>query len=147
MTGTGLATFDHTVQETNLWLKHLMPELGHDDRELALKALRTVLHALRDSLPLAPAGRLGDQLPILLRGFYYETWRPTGMSASILNREAFLARIRSEFPAAFGLGLERVAKSVFEVMWELVEPGEVAKVVRLLPDDLGDLWPRVARED
>lgn len=91
---TGLPTFDHTVQETNLWLKQVALKLGHDDREVALKALRSVLHALRDALALAPTARLGDQLPILLRGIYYETWRPAAMSVPVVHRGAFLARTR-----------------------------------------------------
>jgi hypothetical protein len=32
MSATGLAVFDRTLQETNLWLKELMARLGTDDR-------------------------------------------------------------------------------------------------------------------
>jgi uncharacterized protein (DUF2267 family) len=63
----------HTVQETNVWLKKLTEDhhLGHH----AYIALRAVLHVLRDRLTPEQAVHLGAQLPILVRGIYYEGWR------------------------------------------------------------------------
>lgn len=147
MSITGLAAFDKTVHETNAWISAVADQLGVGEREFAFKALRTTLHALRDQLGANTAAHLGDQLPILLRGVYYEGWHPDSTPARLRHKEAFLQRIRSEFQAGFGLGLERVAQAVFAVMWEKVEPGEVAKLTRMMPEELRDLWPRVARDD
>jgi anti-anti-sigma factor len=52
--------------------------MGWEDRHLAYHALRTVLQALRDWLPVDEAAALGAQLPLLIRGFYYEHWHPHG---------------------------------------------------------------------
>ena len=78
MSATGLAVFDTTLQKTNGWLKDLMHELGWDDRHKAYLALRATLHALRDRLTVEEVAQLGAQLPMLIRGFYYEGWDPTG---------------------------------------------------------------------
>ena len=75
MSTTGLPVFDTTVQETNLWLKAIMEALHTDDRHLAYLALRATLHALRDRLGPENAVHLAAQLPMLLRGLYYEGWR------------------------------------------------------------------------
>ena len=48
---TGVTALDHTVQETNVWLKGVEQELRLDNRQQAYNALRAVLHALRDRLP------------------------------------------------------------------------------------------------
>ena len=40
------------------------------------QVLRAVLHSLRDRLTINEAADLGDQLPILIRGIYYEAWHP-----------------------------------------------------------------------
>ena len=71
---TGLGVFDATVQDTNLWLKGLSAELGDCERQEAFAALRAVLHALRDRLQAHAAVNLAAQLPMLLRGLYYEGW-------------------------------------------------------------------------
>jgi hypothetical protein len=75
MSTTGLPVFDTTVQETNLWLKAIMESLHTDDRHLAYLSLRATLHALRDRLGSENAVHLAAQLPMLLRGLYYEGWR------------------------------------------------------------------------
>lgn len=77
MSATGLPVFDNTVQQTNLWLKSITTKLGVDDRHLAYSLLKGTLHALRDRIGPENAVHLGAQLPILLRGVYYEGWRPT----------------------------------------------------------------------
>ena len=69
---TGLDVFDRTVQAANLWLKELMDALGWDDRHKAYQGLRTTLHALRDRLTLEEMAQLGAQVPLLIRGVYYE---------------------------------------------------------------------------
>ena len=73
---TGLAAFDTTVQESNLWLKDIMEEEDWKDRQRAYKALRSVLHLLRDRLTTDEAAHLGAELPMLIRGIYYEGWNP-----------------------------------------------------------------------
>ena len=65
-----------------------------------------------------------------------------GLSSAFLS---FLERIHSEFPAGQDLDPERIARAVFSTMWAKIEPGEVAKLTRMLPEELRELWPRVAR--
>jgi uncharacterized protein (DUF2267 family) len=73
MSTTGLEIFDTTVQKTHIWLNEIMDELGWEDNwHRAYLALRTVLHELRDHLTTEEATDLGAQLPMLVRGFYYE---------------------------------------------------------------------------
>jgi uncharacterized protein (DUF2267 family) len=76
-TMSATAVFDETVQKTNLWLKEIAQALG-SDRHRAYQALRAVLHCLRDRLTIDEAAQLGDQLPMLVRGIYYEAWHPAG---------------------------------------------------------------------
>jgi uncharacterized protein (DUF2267 family) len=73
MSSTGLEAFDKTLQITHVWLDEIMAELG-PDRQRAYHALRAVLHALRDRWPLNLAAHLGAQLPLLVRGIYYDNW-------------------------------------------------------------------------
>jgi uncharacterized protein (DUF2267 family) len=74
MSATALDVFETTVNKTNRWLNELMQIMGLKDRQKAYLALRAVLHALRDRLTLEQVAQLGAQLPMLIRGFYYEGW-------------------------------------------------------------------------
>src|SRR3981189_922621 len=73
MSATGLEVFDKTVQTTNAWLKEIMEATGLDRRR-AYRALAAVLQALRDRLTVGEVAQLGAQLPILVRGLYYDQW-------------------------------------------------------------------------
>ena len=79
MSTTGLKTFDSTVQLTNAWLNELAEDQGGRDHSRAYQALRAVLQALRDRLTVEEVAALGAQLPLLVRGFYYEGWHPSGI--------------------------------------------------------------------
>src|SRR5260370_26954560 len=123
-----------------MWLKDLMGILGCDDRPRASVALRVTLHALRDRLTIEEAAQLAAQLPMLIRGFYYEGWDPTGKPVKERHRDEFLARILREL-ARYEIDPEQVARAVFLVMSNRVSKGEIEDVEYVLPREIRDLWP------
>ena len=97
MTVSSIDVFETTLHKANRWLKELMEELGWEDRHAAYLALRATLHALRDRLTVEEVAHLGAQLPMLIRGVYYEGWDPTGKPVPERRVEAFLLRIAQQF--------------------------------------------------
>jgi uncharacterized protein (DUF2267 family) len=140
MSTTGLSVFDTTVQKTQTWLRELMAELASADRQAAYLALRGVLHALRDRLGVEEAAQLSAQLPMLIRGLYYDGWDPTGKPLK-LGRQAFLERVEQAFIRPQPIDPERIVRAVFRVLARRVTEGEIADVRGRLPADLRDLWP------
>jgi uncharacterized protein (DUF2267 family) len=142
MSMTGFDIFDRTVQKTNVWLQELGEALYLDDRHDTYAVLRVVLHALRDRLPPGEAADLGAQLPLLLKGVYYDGWRPGAAPVKIRDRQEFLDGIRAavsdRMPRA---DAERLVNAVFALLADHVSPGEIAQVVGNLPEQLRDLWP------
>ena len=125
MSAAGLESFDTTVQKTHMWLRDLMEELGWDDRHKAYHALRSVLHALRDRLTVDEAVHLGAQLPMLVRGFYYDGWKPGGKPVRERHREQFLGHIEQAFRADDSVSAEAVARAVFGLLARRVTVGEI----------------------
>jgi uncharacterized protein (DUF2267 family) len=146
MSATRVDALDHSIQETNLWLKAIMRDLETDDRHLAYAALRAALHALRDRIGPENAVHLGAQLPMLIRGLYYEGWHMAGTPTKERHKHQFLEHVSRTLGPRSEVDPERAARAVFDVMWQKIDPGEVVKVINLLPEELRDLWPRVARE-
>ena len=135
MSNTGLEIFDTTLHETNHWLKIVMGSLQTDDRRLAFTVLRATLHALRDRIGPANAVHLGAQLPMLLRGAFYER-----------HVEDFLFHIDGNLPPNLQVDAEAAARASFCAMTECLDGGEVAKVIQLLPSEIRWLWPISANE-
>jgi len=137
---TGIDTFEHSLQLTNIWLKDLMARLGTDDRHIAYLALRTTLHALRDRLTVEEAAHLGAQLPMLVRGLYYEGWRPAGKPLKEHSREAFVAHIEGEARNP-NFEAEPAIRAVLGMLAERVSAGEIEDVKSTLPRPLREFWP------
>jgi uncharacterized protein (DUF2267 family) len=141
MSMTGLDVFDRTIHKTNNWLNELMEVLSWHDRHKAYLALRVTLHALRDRLTLEEVAQLGAQLPMLIRGFYYEGWDPTGKPLKERHKEGFLAGIEEQFSGDNQVDAEQVARAVFSVLSDRVTEGEIEDVKHVLPAELRELWP------
>jgi uncharacterized protein (DUF2267 family) len=138
---TGLDVFDTTVHRTHTWLQEIMQELRWDDRHKAYMGLRTTLHALRDRLPVEEMAQLGAQLPMLIRGLYYEGWSPTGHPTKVRHKAAFLTPIRTHFQEEWRVDPEEIARAVLKVLTRHVSEGEIADVKHCLPTELRTLWP------
>jgi uncharacterized protein (DUF2267 family) len=137
---TGLDVFDTTVQQTNLWLKDLMERLRLD-RKHAYRVLSATLRALRDRLGPDSAVQLGAQLPMLIRGFYYEGWHVAATPTRIRHKDDFLDYVNGDVFRGLGVDPEQAVRAVFEVMTNRIDRGEIDKLIKLLPDELRKLWP------
>ena len=143
MSTTALPVIDKTIQETNLWLKTLMNELGTEDRHDAYGALKAVLHALRDRIGPENAVHLGAQLPILVRGIYYEGWHPATTPTHERHVGPFLEHLADRLPLRLAEHPEKTARAVFNLLWQKIDQGEVAKIIEILPVGLRELWESV----
>jgi uncharacterized protein (DUF2267 family) len=139
MSTTGLPEFDATVQKTNEWLKRLIETEGWTRRQ-AYQALHATLHALRDRLPIDEMAQLSAQLPMLVRGFFFEGWDPSVNPARLRTLDAFLARIDAELASPDAIEPEKAARAVFRLLDEQISEGEMEDVRHVLPSDLRELW-------
>jgi uncharacterized protein (DUF2267 family) len=143
MSATGLDVFDKTLQTTNGWLNEIASDLG-PDRQVAWHALGAVLHALRDRLTLGLAVHLGAQLPLLVRGLYYDQWH-AGDPALLKVRSAdeFLQHVSKGLAGIRPVNVITATESVFRVLNHHVDPAQIANVRAALPDQIRALWPAV----
>lgn len=146
MSKTGLKVFDTTLQETHHWLQVMMEELETDNRRLAFTALRAGLHALRDRIGAPNAVHLGAQLPMLLRGAYYEGWRPFTTPTRERSLDAFISHIESNLSRNSDVEPWAVARATATAIAECLDPGEVEKVIDMLPMEIRQLWPDYANQ-
>lgn len=129
-----------TIQKTYEWLVDLEYELQTENRQVAYHALRSVLHALRDRLPPAEVADLASELPMLIRGLFYEGWQPFDKPEK-LNADDLLDRIEAEFDAPAPADPVRFLEAVLIVLEKHVAEGQMEKVRGTLPKDIQRLWP------
>ena len=134
--------FDKTLHKTYEWLDELAADLDLGDHRSTYAALRITLQILRDRLPMAEAVDLGAQLPMLVRGFYYDGWTPTKAADRPRHVKEFLKPLETA-AALSGLDSppEDIARAVFRLLSRHVSAGEMKDVRSVLPPELRQLFP------
>jgi len=139
MSATGLEVFDKTLQTTNIWLDEIMAEIG-PDRRVAWKVLSVVLHKLRDRLPVELSAHLGAQLPLLVRGVYYDQYRPAAQPTGAKTLDAFVEDVADWLSDTRQVDPKAAIDAVFGVLSRHVPQGQLAKVRQALPESLRSSW-------
>jgi uncharacterized protein (DUF2267 family) len=139
---TGYSAFNETVEKTNLVLKEIEQDYGwpKERRQQSYDALRAVLHALRDRLTVDEASDLGAQLPMLIRGIYYEGWDPSRAPVK-MTRQEFLDRVRREYPFEVEGGMELLVQRVVHALRRYITQGEWDDIRSSMPKDLASILP------
>jgi uncharacterized protein (DUF2267 family) len=144
MSAHGLDVFDRTLETTHIWLNEICNDLG-PDKQVAWKVLSTVLHKLRDRLPINLAAHLGAQLPLLVRGVYYDQFAPDHMPSQHRSREEFIIEVAEWLSDTRPVEPEEAIRSVFRVLSRHISEGQVNKVRDSLPKSLRQMW--ISAED
>lgn len=137
---TDVDIVERSAESMRAWLSDLATELGRPgDHEYAYRVLRAFLHTLRDRLPVNETAHLAAQLPELLRGVYYEGWRPSATPQRYHDRDEFLARVATAAMLAGETQASFAVEASARVLARRVTPGELAKVRLVLPHDIAEL--------
>jgi uncharacterized protein (DUF2267 family) len=135
----GLDVLDSSYQKTQEWIGSLATQ-AHLDKGDAYKALRAVLLTLRDRLPMEEAVHFGAQLPMMLRGLYYEGWKPLQTPIK-MSREKFLEAVSEKIITKGVVDPVRMTRDVLSVLGSYLSPGELDNVKQILPKELQTFWP------
>lgn len=148
MATTDVTLIEESAQKTRRWLDELAEELGRPgDQKYSLRVLRGFLHTLRDRLPVPEAAHLGAQLPELLRGVYYEGWRPTTMPRRYHDLDTFLTSVADEALLAGETEAAYAAEAAVRVLLQHVGQGELDKVRAVMPHEILALLNGATRGD
>ena len=139
MSANGLEVFDKTLETTHIWLKEIMADLG-PDKQVAWKVLSTVLHKLRDRLSINLAAHLGAQLPLLVRGVYYDQFEPSKMPSECRSRDDFIEEVAEWLSDTRPVDPEAAIRTVFKVLCRHISQGQVDHVKQALPKSVRQMW-------
>lgn len=137
---TGIATIDQAPQVLAEWLNLLQQDLGWPDRGRAYMLFRETLHAVRDFLTVDEAADLAAQLPVLIRGIYFEGWVPSRTPGHPRAVDDFLNRVMRPFGDDPPVEPDVAVAAVFSLLKRHVSLGEYDQVSQAMRKSLRDLW-------
>jgi uncharacterized protein (DUF2267 family) len=133
MSSSHLEIIDRNVEKAHIWINGVAEELGTEDRQQAFRVLRAFLHALRDHLSVDVAAQLSAQLPIFVRGVFYEAWNPSAMPNHTRDLDSFLRRIAAEARLAGETEASFAAAAANRALQRHISTGERDAVLHVLP--------------
>jgi uncharacterized protein (DUF2267 family) len=136
-------TFSHAIDNARAWMREIAAELYTNEGKDAWGAFREVGHLLRDQLPDAEVAQLAAQLPLLLRGVWYEGWKP-GSHARIKEADAFLEALRVRLDRSRPMDPVGALRAVTNVLRRHVSRGELEDVLHVLPGAIRPLFSGLA---
>ena len=139
MSEQGLEVIESSTQKTHEWIASIA-QAAHLEKRDAYKSLRAVLQTLRDRLPVDDAVHFAAQLPMFLRGLFYEGWEPSKVPIK-MSREQFLDAVKEKIVTDQAIDPLRITQSVLSVVMSYVGVGEMEKIKHCFPKDLQTLWP------
>jgi uncharacterized protein (DUF2267 family) len=141
MPTTGLRQLDSSIHQTNEWLSQLALKLGVRDKRAAYTALRAVLHALRSELSPGASAQLAAELPIPIRGLYFEGWDPNADGSEHDEPGRLGKLVGRELGEAVALTPEQVLEATFSMLATRVTRRVSRSIHDQLPKNLRQLWP------
>ena len=140
MNHTAVSGFTQAAQQAQQWVNELAGDLNWDERR-AYRLLRSVLHALRDWLSPEEMADLSAQLPLLIRGVYFDGWRPNDSPAWERKKEDFVNRVQDDFADDILYDADSAISAVFRLLDRHVSHGEIVQVRNSMKKSLRHLWP------
>lgn len=130
-----LSVFEATLQKSNEILKAMEERFRWMDRHKSYLAFRAVTHALRDRLPAEVAASFAAQLPMLLKGVFYDGWRPASAPVK-MKRDEFVSEVEVVLNPPPEEDIEEIIRGVVNILAAYTDPGEVKKIKKVLPKDI-----------
>lgn len=141
MSTQGLEVIDHTVQLTHEWINELRERLDWTSSRDALRLMRIALAQIRDHIGHEEAAQMSAQMPLLVRGMFFEGWSPA--RTPLLDRSAatFIAAIEDHLGDVLEWRGREDITAVFKLLNARISDGEIADVKANLPKHIRELWP------
>lgn len=133
--------FERTNHEAHEWVNDLAGRTGWGNEREVLRLLRTVLTKIRDHLPLDEMAQFSAQLPLILRGMFYEGWQPKKTPVQERHAAELVAAVDETVGDVIDYQGVADIEAVFKVINAHISRGEVEDVRACLPQELRDLWP------
>lgn len=141
MSAQGLEAIDHTVQLTHEWINELASRLDWSSKRSALRLLRVTLQHLRDHLPVDELAQFSAQLPLLIRGMFFEGWVPKRTVVKERRSGDFINVIATQMEEAEEFRGDQDIRCVFDLLNARLSAGEIEDVRANLPQAIRAHWP------
>jgi len=142
-----ITTFNNTLHKSNEWIQDFQAELPETaTSQDAYHGLRAALHFVRDRLTITEAAHLSAQLPMLIRGLYYESWQPIDTPIEVNNMDEITAYFSDAINRDMSSDPTVIMRAFFSVLYKHISEGELDHIQSMLPAETRAFWPNIVKQ-
>lgn len=141
MSATGLEVLDRTWHKTHEWVNELKGRLDWSSDKDALRLLRATLHQVRDRVHVNETAQLSAQLPIMIRGMFFEGWQPHLVPLPGRHAGDFITAIEHHVGDIMEFRGQQDIVTVLRLLNARISRGQISDIRGNLPEDIRALWP------
>lgn len=144
---TSIPILEKNIHQTMDWIYAIEAENAWEDdnHKRTFAVLRIVLQELRDLLPIENAIHLSAQLPLIIRGLFFENWSTHSEQLKLRRKEDFLISVAASLCSYPDLDIEAAVRSVLKTLRRKISEGEIEKLIVVIPTHIRELF--VYRKD
>lgn len=141
MSAQGLEVLDHSIHITHEWINELADRLGWASKRSTLSLLRVTLQHIRDHLLPDEMAQLSAQLPLVIRGMFFEGWMPKHTPIKERKVAEFISAIEMQLGDMDEYRGAEDITCVFKVLNARLSAGEIEDIRACLPSAIRAMWP------
>jgi uncharacterized protein (DUF2267 family) len=139
--------FEKQCNETKYWLREIAEEMRCPGKiNWAFSALKAVLYTLRDRTTIQEVFHFSAQLPVLIRGIYFEGYKPAGKPVK-MNSQEFMSQIKKLMGPSVDVPAAEAFRAVIIVLYNRTSHGEMDDIKGLMPKDIQKLWANLMSKE
>lgn len=139
--------FEKLINEQHEFIDRLAHALNHpDDTKRVIRALKAVLHTLRERLTIQQSFHMLAQLPAFLKLYYIEGWKYPEKPVKLGSIEEFCKRVK-EMQSHFGerefsweKSTEEIVNIILASLKKYLDDGTIQHIFAELPTALHPLF-------
>jgi len=141
------ANFEKFCNEAQAWAHEIAEGIRAPERtDWALSVLRAVMHTLRDRTMQQEVFHLSAQLPVLIRGIYFEGYDPKNKPVK-MNADEFISTVKKRMSPGVDVPPGEAIRAVMAVLYHKVSRGELEDIRGSMPKDIQKMWNQLMPEE
>ncbi len=133
-----VSLFARTCNKAQIWINEMQKELKRLEGDAIYHLLKAVLQSLRDQMSIHEAAHFSAQLPLILRGSFFEGWNPYVTQQGAQSKDDFVASVKERL-GPIGITTSELEPSILvalNVIKKHISAGEIKDLVAVVDPSL-----------
>lgn len=137
---TGIHSLNHSIEQAQHWISSYSEQVGEQSKDTSFAAMKAAMAILRDRLPASEVADLASHIPPVLRGYFYDGYKPEKHHHKAKSKEDLVVLMREKLESmrVADVDAEKALDAFKDLLIQRITEGDIKHVKGSLPEHLKD---------